>query len=185
MDEIFRTCATIIELLEKQNVSQEEQNELSREQNQLLGAVLDSLDTLANRSTITSSTDTNPIPNVSSGKGPVPMPDQKALDMVIFGTSDSNEQEIGTLYEFNGAFWPKTKAPPGWVRVSIKHPSEECLRSRIVKGCLCGRSIILKEHNGDSFYTCEALTQKGSCSYRPAAYFDKLTFLSNIPPAKE
>lgn len=173
-----------------------EQNELVRENNQLLGEMLGKLDTLVEKpayvnvqpgGTVIDATTRTSVKNIlNEGKvdrGPAPQPDQKLLDLMTFGTDDISEWEIGTPYEISH-FWPTGKSNPGWVRVSIKHPSDSSLRDRIAKGCLCGRPIVLKEHNGESFYSCEALTQKGSCPYRPAAYFDKMTFLMNLPPQK-
>ncbi len=179
----------MVELLERQIELQEEQNELLRENSQLLGDVLNSLETLSNRppavvnvgsggvhNDAPQTTSVKNILNEKVERGPVPKPDEKLMDEVLSGAPDSSEISV---------FWPTGKANPGWVRVSVKHPSEESLRARIAKGCLCGQPIVLKEHNGESFYSCEALTKKGSCLYRPAAYFDKKnTFLVNLPPAK-
>ena len=180
----------MVKLLERQLELQEEQNELIRENSQLLGEVLDRLDMIANKESIVNvapgATNVTSVKNIlneeKKARGAAPLPDQKLLDLMTFGTSDKSEWEIGTSHEINH-FWPTGKANPGWVRVSIVHPSESSLKDRITKGCLCGKPIVLKEHNGESFYSCEALTQKGSCPYRPAAYFDKKTFLMNLPPA--
>lgn len=168
----------IVELLE-------EQNELTRENNQLLGDVLNSLDNLGTRATIGSNDGLiPPPPNAKTSNDPAPKPDSAMLELAIYGLDVVPVLELATLYE-TSHFWPKpNKSPHGWVRVSIKHPSEESLQKRVDRGCLCGKPIVPKEHNGDFFLTCEALSQKGSCPYRPAAYFDKLTFLTNLPPAK-
>ena len=172
--------------------------ELLAENNQLLGEMLNKLDMLAEReptvvnvapgaTNIDATSRTTSVKNIlnegKAEKGPAPLPDQGLLDQMTYGTKDSNEWDIGTPYEISH-FWPTGRANPGWVRVSIKHPSEQSLRDRIAKGCLCGRPIILKENNGDPFHTCEAVAQKATCPYRPAAYFDKQTFLMNLPPAK-
>ncbi len=175
----------MVKLLERQIELQEEQNELIRENTQLLGEMLDRLDVIASKESIVNVAPgaTNLVANHTSVKnllteekkerGPAPLPDSVALSKVLDGMDEATEVSH---------FWPTGKANPGWVRVSVKHPNEESLHDRVAKGCLCGRSIILRENNGDKFYSCEALTQKGSCPYRPAAYFDKLTFLANLPP---
>ncbi len=183
----------MVKLLEKQVELQEEQNELIRENTQLLGEVLNALDAIGNREpTVVNMAPgaTNPTANHASvkpllteGKGPAPAPDQKLLDLMTYGTSDPAEMEIGTLFETE-CFWPKGKSNPGWVRVSVKHPSKESLEARVAKGCICRKRIVLKENNGESFYSCEGLTRLGSCPYRPAAYFDKMTFLMNLPPQR-
>lgn len=185
----------MVRLLERQIELQEEQNELLRENSQLLGEVLSSLDAIGNKeptvvnvapgATNLTANHTSVKPLLTEGKerGAAPPPDQKKLDLMMFGTADTAEWEIGTPFEVDH-FWPKGKSNPGWVRVSIKHPSEDSLRARVEKGCLCGKAIHLKEANGDAFYSCEGLTQRGGCPYRPAAYFDKLTFLMNLPPAR-
>ena len=179
----------MVKLLERQLELQEEQNELMRENSQLLGEMLDRLDAIANKESVVNVApgvaNVTSVKNILSeekkDRGPAPFPDQKLLDLMTYGTSDKAEWEIGTPFEINH-FWPTGKANPGWVRVSIVHPSDSSLQDRIAKGCLCGKPIVLKVHNGESFHSCEALTQKGSCPYRPAAYFDKKTFLMNLPP---
>ena len=167
----------IIELLE-------EQNEILRENSQLLGDVLNSLDKLSNTQPVINNT-TTPINTPMIKRGPAPSPNCEALAMAMYGRMDAEIPE--TLPEIE-VFWPKdslkSKVPSDWVRVSIKHPSSDSLTTRVLRGCLCGRAIVLKEHDGGSFYTCEALALKGSCPHRPAAYFDKLTFLTNLPPQK-
>ncbi len=188
----------MVELLERQIELLEEQNELTRENSQLLGDVLNSLDNIGNRPGVPTFAITadekalasielsNYVPNVAEKKkdrGPVPRPDAKLLDLATYGTTDVGHAELAQPLEVSH-FWPTGKANPGWVRVSVKHGNKESLDVRIARGCLCGSVIVLKKHNGDAFYTCEALTQKGSCPYRPAAYYDKLTFLANLPPAK-
>ncbi len=180
----------MIKLLERQIELQEEQNELVRENTQLLGDVLNSLDTLGNRpptvvnvgaggvhNEMPSTTSVQPI--LTEQKGPVPPPEPAALLQAMHGPAGVQPgEEASPDYD---VFWPKSHAKPGWVRVSIKHPNKDSLAERVRRGCLCGKPIVVKEHNGDSFHTCEALTKKGSCNYRPAAYFDKLTFLTNVP----
>jgi len=185
----------MVKLLERQVELQEEQNELIRENSQLLAEVLSKLDTIANKETVINvgSGGTNLAANHTSVKnilaedkkdrGPAPEPDSMLLEKTIYGTNDPNEIDFKTQFEVEH-FWPTGKANPGWVRASVKHPNEGSLHGRIAKGCLCGKPIVLKENNGDKFYSCEALTQRGSCPYRPAAYFDKLTFLANLPPKK-
>jgi len=183
----------MVELLERQIELQEEHNELLRENSQLLGDVLNSLETISNRppavvnvgsggthvDTKIDAPHTSVKNIINEGKkdrGPAPHPDSKLLLKAMEGTPDGYMPEVSF-------FWPTGKANPGWVRVSIKHQSEESLKARVACGCLCGQPIVLKEHNGEQFYSCEALTKKGSCPYRPAAYLDKLTFLLNLPPA--
>lgn len=180
----------MVSLLERLIELQEESNEQQREVTQLLGELLNATDTVANRQPMivnnalpVENTSVKNILNEGAQKGPVPPPDDMLLEKAIYGTNDPSEQPVGTYYDVDH-FWPKGKANPGWVRVSIKHPSEASLVARLEKGCLCGKPIVLKTHNGESFHSCEALTQKGSCPYRPAAYFDKLTFLCNLPPKK-
>lgn len=180
----------MVSLLERLIELQEESNEQQREVTQLLGELLNATDAVANRQPAivnntlpVQNTSVRNILNEGAEKGPAPPPDEQLLDLAIHGTLEINDQTAGKYYEVDH-FWPKGKANPGWVRVSIKHPNEESLRKRVGMGCLCGKAIVLKELNGDSFYSCEALTQKGSCPYRPAAYFDKLTFLCNLPPRK-
>jgi hypothetical protein len=178
----------MISLLEKQVELQEESNELARENNQLLGDVLQSLDTLANRPAVVNmapgSTHIDTNVDVSTTKNvvkePTPKPDAEALFKAMFG--DAGPDDEAPMPDFS-VFWPK-KGPAGWVRVSIQHPSGDSLTERVRRGCLCGKPIVLKELNGGTFYTCEAVSLKGSCSYRPAAYFDKNTFLTNLPPEK-
>ncbi len=188
----------MVELLERQVELQEEQNELLRENSQLLGDVLNSLETLSNQppaivnvgpggqhidTNIDAPHTTTSVKNIlTEQKGPVPTPDQEALKQAVFGGLDPlNASLVGWDISF---FWPKAKAPQGWLRASVKHADEASWKARVADGCLCGKPIVLKEHNGDTFYSCEALTQKGSCNYRPAAYADKLTFLTNLPPSK-
>ncbi len=182
----------MISLLERQIDLAEEQNDLVRENTQLLGDVLNSLDNLGNRPMVVNVGPEGqpvdlPIDVTATTKKknttPAPPPDSQLLDLATYGTIHVGHAELAKPYEVSH-FWPSGKANPGWVRVSIKHATKESLNDRIDCGCLCGNAIVLKEHNGDSFYTCEALTRKGSCPYRPAAYFDKLTFLVNLPPAK-
>lgn len=175
----------MVKLLERQVELQEEQNELIRENSQLLSEVLDKLDMIANKEAIVNvapgatnlSASHTSVKNIliegKKERGPAPMPEPTLLSKVLDGMEGVSEVSH---------FWPTGKANPGWVRVSVKHPCESSLQDRIAKGCLCGKPIILKEVNGDKFHSCEALTQKGSCPYRPAAYFDKLTFLVNLPP---
>lgn len=155
----------------------EDQVELAREQNQLLGELLGALDNLKDRPTG---------PNVlteAAVKPPVPEPDMERLTQAMF--ADGKSPDIRPDPAGFDVFWPKAKALPGWVRVSVKHPDSASLSARLQAGCLCGKAIILKEMpDGSSFYTCEALTQRGSCAYRPGAYFDKLTFVCNLPPKK-
>jgi len=177
----------MVKLLERQIELQEEQNDLIRENSQLLAEMLDKLDALANKETYVNvqSGGTHLTANHTSVKNiltedkkersPAPLPDTLLLTKMLEGMEGTPEVSH---------FWPPGRANPGWVRVSVKHPSDTSLQERVAKGCLCGRPIILRENNGDTFYSCEALTQKGSCPYRPAAYFDKLTFLCNLPPQK-
>ena len=186
----------MVELLERQIELAEEQNELIRENSQLLGDMLNSLETIFNRpcvvnvasegqhvETLIDIPHTTSVKNIlTEQKGPVPQPDAEALMLAFYGTAGPNDAD--TEVPIFNVFWPKANARPGWVRVSIQHPNATSLNERVRQGCMCGKAIVLKEHNGDSFYTCEALTQKGSCVYRPAAYFDKFTFLTNLPPTK-
>lgn len=181
----------MIKLLERQVELLEEQNELIRENSQLFGEVLDRLDTIANKETYVNvqpgatnlTANHTSVKNVLAERGRAPTPDATLLDEAITGVKNFDGSFSISHFEVDH-FWPTGKANPGWVRVSIKHPDEVSLRARVEKGCLCGKPIVLKEANGDKFYSCEALTQRGSCPYRPAAYFDKLTFLCNLPPQK-
>lgn len=173
----------------------EEQNELVRENSQLLGEVLEKLDTIANKETYVNvqpgathlTANHTEVKNLltedKKERGPVPKPDAVLFDEVITGHKNFDGSYATSHFETD-VFWPTGKANPGWVRVKVTHPSKESLSDRLEKGCLCGKPIVLKELNGDKFWSCEALTKKGSCPYRPAAYFDKLTFLCNLPPAK-
>lgn len=182
----------MVELLERQVELLEEQNEAIRENSQLLGDVLNALETIGNRppavvnvgsggthvDTQIDAAHTSVKNIINEGKkdhGPAPNPDPQLLAKAVGDMPGGYAPEVSH-------FWPKGKANPGWVRVSITHPSKESLTDRVAAGCLCGKPIVLKEHNGESFYSCEALTKKGSCPYRPAAYFDKFTFLVNLPP---
>jgi hypothetical protein len=176
----------MVTLLERLVELQEEANEQQREITQLLGELLNASDkpvVVNNLSSPVENTSVKNILNEGAKTAPPPPPDEMLLDKAIHGTTEINETTAGVYYDVDH-FWPKGKANPGWVRVSIKHPDEESLSRRIAMGCLCGKPIVLKTHNGESFHSCEALTQKGSCPYRPAAYFDKRTFLCNLPPKK-
>ena len=185
----------MIGLLDKLVETQEEQNEILREHTQLLGDVLSSLDRIGNGNV-------QPVVNVGSGgtnidashvtnvvpqkaTGPVPPPDADALLTAQHG---SPADETLMIYPEHDVYWPKMSpkavVPDGWVRVTIEHKIEDSLSKRLRKGCLCGQRIVLKEHNNSSFYTCEALTQKGSCPYRPTASYEKLTFTTNLPPQR-
>jgi len=175
----------MVELLERQIELFEEQNELVRENSQLLGDMLNSLEMIANRPTVINNSASEIVsvkPLLTEQKGPVPSPDAEALMLAFYGAAGPDEKDI-EVPSFD-VFWPKKDAR-GWVRVSIKHPSKDSLSERVRRGCMCGKQIILKEVNGESFHTCEAVAQKGSsCSYRPAVNYDACTFLTNLPPTK-
>jgi hypothetical protein len=163
--------AQIVELLEAQN-------ELLSEGNLLKGEMLNALDELKTRTTnVTSNVMMdNPTPTVPVEKVPNPDIDYVDPDALAKAMSGLVGAEVSV-------FWPKTKTRKGWARVSIKHPNLESLTQRIAKGCLCGKSIIIKKTDTGEFFTCEGVT-KGGCDYRPAVYGDKLTFLTNIPSKK-
>lgn len=166
---------TTLQLLEKLD----EQIELQRESNQLLGEVLNSLDRLHHAAGPSAG------PRVLlDAKAPEPAKPAAPADLEAFkGAFQGSTQDLVALYEATKPFVPKCQAPQGWVRVSVKLPSEEAWRAQLEKGCPCGGRITLKEANGASFYSCEKVT-KGGCSYRPAAHLDKLAFLFNLPPSK-
>lgn len=157
----------------------EEQNELLREHVQLTGELInvvekrfDSRLESPNSAILLQSkaATTRPNPTLSPCPSPDPIELEKALS--------------GSLQEYD-VFWPKAKAPPSWVRVSVKHSDLNSLSTRIAQGCLCGKAIVLRKNNESEFFSCEGITQRGSCNYRPAVQVDNLAFVINLPPCKE
>ena len=166
------TMNKIVELLEIQN-------ELLSEGNLLKGEMLTALDELKGRSVnVTSAVtmDAGAVATAVTEKAPNPDIDYVDPDALVKAIDGLTDAEVSV-------FWPKTKTRKGWARVSIKHPNLESLTQRTAKGCLCGKSIVIKKTDTGEFFTCEGVT-KGGCDYRPAVYGDKLTFLTNLPPKK-
>lgn len=149
----------------------EEHRELLQEHGQLLGEILSLLDDIRNAKE--QSSVRMPITEA------VAPPDADYVDSTMLSKAigDAKNTEISI-------FWPKAKAPKGWARVSVQHTDLLSLNKRISKGCLCGKAIVTRKFNDDEFLSCEGVVQKGGCDYRPAVYFDKLTFLTNLPPKK-
>lgn len=156
----------------------EAQNELIRENNQLVGEMLNSLDEMKSRSVNVTNNLKMDGAAMAAAIEKIPNPDLDYVD------PDALAKAMGGLVGAEvSVFWPKTKTRKGWARVSIKHPDLESLTQRTAKGCLCGKDIIVKKTDTGEFFTCEGVT-KGGCDYRPAVYGDKLTFLTNLPPKK-
>ena len=158
----------------------EEQNELKREGNQLLGEVLTALDGVKQKM----SSGVVNVSNSSTGfkhSSSQSMPEFEASDVdpvalaKIIGSLESAEVKV---------IKPAGKAKPGWLRVIVKHPDLGTLTQRVSKGCACGKQIITKEKDGTEFFTCEGVT-KGGCDYRPRVDAEGLQFLSNAPPNKK
>ena len=78
------------------------------------------------------------------------------------------------------AFTPTGKHLPGWVRLSLVYHSDKKLAERIEQGCVCGGHIVLREANGEKFFTCENV-RGNKCHYRPAVFADKSKLLFNVP----
>lgn len=173
---------TDTELLTKLVELLENQNEILNESNILKGEILHALDELKNgilNSYSKVHTNTTFVPNIDDSSTINPdldYVDQEELSKAFGELLETEVQQISV-------FWPKNKKSTrrGWARVSIKHPNLKSLKKRISCGCLCGNQIVIKKlDNSDEFFTCANATS--GCPYRPAAYLDQLTFLTNLPP---
>lgn len=169
----------------------EEQNELLREQLQMMGDLVNAVDKLTNGLSSTSSV-TNVVNAQTSSAARVediretvkqyadlgaPRIHQEYRDKVVAGCEPTGKPAGVSI------FWPtKSKTEPGWVRVKLTYAEEYELDERIEKGCVCGCEIVSKHApSGEEFYGCKNASRSGGCPYRPYVDLGTCSITFNVP----